>query len=276
MTYRQLLGLGTEILSKAGITEAPIDAWRLFENITGMDRARYIMIEEDEAPEEEKEAYRILIQKRAERVPLQYIIGEQEFMGMTFKVNSSVLVPRMDTEILVVETARKLKSGMKLLDMCTGSGCILISLMHLIEGVNGTGSDISKQALLVAKENAVNNQIPATFVCSDMFEQIEGTYDIIVSNPPYIPTAVISTLMPEVRDFEPSRALDGHEDGLYFYRTLAKQSMDYLNEGGYLFLEIGCEQAGDVTGYLTANGFTGVTVVKDLAGLDRVVYGKKA
>ncbi len=276
MTYRQLLGLGTEILDKVGITEAPIDAWRLFESVTGMDRAKYIMIEDEEAPEEEKEEYRIIIQKRAERVPLQYILGEQEFMGITFKVNSSVLVPRMDTEILVVEVQRKLESGMRLLDMCTGSGCILISLMHLVEGVTGVGSDISKQALLVAKENAVNNQIPASFICSDMFEQIEGTYDIIVSNPPYIPTEVINTLMPEVRDFEPMRALDGHEDGLYFYRTLAKQSMNYLNDGGYLFLEIGCEQAADVTGYLTANGFTDVTVVKDLAGLDRVVYGKKA
>ncbi|MCR5785734.1 MAG: peptide chain release factor N(5)-glutamine methyltransferase [Eubacterium sp.] len=275
MIYRELLQLGTEILTKAGIEEAPVDAWYLFEYVTGLSRSAYIMQGDEEVLEDEKEEYRIIILKRAERIPLQYIIGEQSFMGMNFKVNSNVLIPRMDTEVLVVETAKKLKEGMKVLDMCTGSGCIIISLMHLVEGIEGVGSDISKQAVIVAKENAVSNQIGANFICSDMFAQIEDSYDIIVSNPPYIPTAVINTLMPEVRDFEPVGALDGHEDGLYFYRILAKEAPGHINAGGYLFLEIGCEQAEDVKKLLEEEEFKDVTVIRDLAGLDRVVYGRK-
>ncbi len=275
MIYRQLLQLGTESLKAAGIAEAPVDAWLLFEHVTGLDRAAYIMREEEEVREDEKEEYRIIISKRAERVPLQYITGHQAFMGMDFKVNSSVLIPRMDTEILVVETAKKLKEGMKVLDMCTGSGCIIISLMHLTDGITGTGSDLSKQALIVAKENAVNNRTPVNFICSDMFAQIEDEYDIIVSNPPYIPTEEINSLMPEVRDFEPVSALDGSSDGLEFYRILASEAPQHIKDGGWLFLEIGCEQAEDVTKLLKDAHFRDVTTVKDLAGLDRVVYGRK-
>lgn len=274
MTYREAIELGVDTLSKAQIDNPDLDAWYLLQMVCKIERSFYYLHEEEEITEEQQKEYEIALKKRTERVPLQYIIGEQEFMGLAFKVNSNVLIPRQDTETLVEEALKVCKSGMQVLDLCTGSGCIIISLMKNAPGMTGTASDMSKQALLVAKENGKNHEVDVEWIRSDLFDNITGKYDLIVSNPPYIPTAEISRLMPEVRDFEPFDALDGREDGLYFYREIIEQSQDYLNSEGYLFMEIGFDQGEAVSALMRENGFTDVEVVKDLAHLDRVVKGK--
>ena len=226
---------------------------------------------DEEIPVDEMKEYESVLKKRAERVPLQYITGEQEFMGLTFYVNSNVLIPRQDTETLVEEALNLAKPGMRILDMCTGSGCIIISILKNKSDVKGMGCDISKQALIVAKENAKLNNVNVAFEYSDLFENIEGKFDMIVSNPPYIRSAEIPSLMPEVAQFEPLKALDGSEDGLEFYRRIIKESKNYLNADGYIIFEIGNDQGEAVSNMLTYAGYNNVRVIKDLAHNDRVV-----
>ena len=194
-------------------------------------------------------------------------------MGLTFHVNSNVLIPRQDTETLVEEAIKLVEPGMSILDMCTGSGCIIISILKKCSGIQGTGSDISKQALNVAKENAKLNNVAVDFERSDMFENLSDKYDMIVSNPPYIRSDVVPTLMPEVCEFEPLDALDGHEDGLYFYRKIIKECKSFLKEDGKILFEIGNDQGQAVSDMLTYAGFRNVGVIKDLAHNDRVVVG---
>ena len=273
MTYREALSLGEKVLSMAGIAEVKTDAWLLFEMAAKIDRNFYYLHMEDEIPAEQVSEYETALKKRAERIPVQYIIGETEFMGLNFKVNSNVLIPRPDTETLVEEALKRAKPGMKVLDMCTGSGCIITSIVHYGKGIEGYASDISKPAINVAKENAKNNQVSVSFETGDLFDHIKGKYDMIVSNPPYIRTEEILTLMPEVQHFEPMQALDGMEDGLYFYRRIVEEAGEYLNEGGYLLFEIGHDQGEDVSALMTGAGFKNVRVIKDLAGNDRVVSG---
>jgi len=275
MTYQKAIEAGTEILQEAGIAEAKLDAWYLLQMACKIDRNFYFLhIEEELTPEQQNE-FEIAVKKRAEHIPLQYITGEQEFMGLNFKVNSNVLIPRQDTETLVEEALRVCKSKMRILDLCTGSGCIIISLSKNMPNLECVGSDISKQALLVAKENAKIHEVNIEWERSDLFENIGGTFDVILSNPPYIPTNEIERLMPEVRDFEPFEALDGKEDGLYFYRRIIEKSSEYLNVDGYILLEIGYDQGQVVSELLVTAGYTDVIVMKDLAGLDRVVKGRK-
>lgn len=275
MTYREAIEIGTRILQKENIADAKIDAWYLLQMACKIDRNFYYLHEEDELTAEQQSEYESTVHKRAEHVPLQYIIGEQEFMGLKFKVNSNVLIPRQDTETLVEEALRIAKPGMRVLDLCTGSGCIIISLAKNVADISCTGSDISKQALLVAKENAKANEVEVEWERSDLFENISGTFDLIVSNPPYIPTGEIPGLMPEVRDFEPVDALDGKEDGLYFYRIITEKSPEYLTSDGYLYFEIGYDQGEAVSAMMRQCGYTQVEVIKDLAGNDRVVKGRK-
>ncbi len=275
MTYREILLFGERQLFKAGIADAKNDAWLLLAMACRIDKNYYYLHSEEEAATEQELEFGLLVKKRSERIPLQYITGEQEFMGLDFQVNSNVLIPRQDTEVLVEEALKVLTSGMEVLDMCTGSGCIAISIAKLKPGVKVTAGDISQGAVNVAKENARKHETAVVFLTSDMFGQIKGQFDVIVSNPPYIPTGVIPKLMPEVRDFEPHLALDGSEDGLMFYKILAGQGRDYLKPGGYLMMEIGCDQAKAVTALLKQYGYREIKVVKDLAGLDRVVIGKE-
>lgn len=273
MTYREAMNLGEKILSMAEIAEAKNDAWLLMETVCRIDRSFYYLHMEEDVPEEQVSEYEIALKKRAEHVPLQYIVGETEFMGLKFKVNSSVLIPRQDTETLVEEALKVIKPGMKVLDLCTGSGCIIVSILHNVRGVEGYAIDISKQALNVAKENARANEVSVLFERSDLFDNVTGTFDVIVSNPPYIPTDEITKLMPEVRIFEPMEALDGKEDGLYFYRKLIAESGKYLNPQGRLLFEIGYDQGEAVSELMREAGFSEVRVIKDLAHNDRVVTG---
>lgn len=275
MTYREVLVLGEKTLNEAGITDAKNDAWLLFAMACKIDHTFYYMHLDEEMPEDARHEFDALINKRSERVPLQYITGEQEFMGLVFHVNSSVLVPRQDTETLVEEALKLVQPGMKIMDMCTGSGCVLISILKNAHDVEGFGYDISKQAINVAKENAKLNDVAAVFERSDMFDDVmEEKFDMLVSNPPYIRSEEIDTLMPEVAGFEPREALDGKEDGLFFYRKLISGCREFVKPGGYVLFEIGYDQGEDVSSMMTNAGFLEVTVVKDLAHNDRVVIGK--
>lgn len=286
MQYKVLYEFGVKELEEAGVPEAKLDARLLLEHVCGTNRNDLLVYGDREVVPEQEAAYREVIAKRGERIPLQYITGNQEFMGLSFKVNEYVLIPRQDTECLVEEVMMNLHDGMRILDMCTGSGCILLSLLYYSNDCSGVGADISEGALKVASENAINTQmkkqesdalvesteIYAEWIQSDLFENIQGRFDIIVSNPPYIRSDVIPTLMEEVKDYEPMNALDGMEDGLYFYKKIISDSRDYLNKGGMLYFEIGYDQALDVSRLMEEAGFSEINVVKDLAGLDRVVY----
>lgn len=272
-TYREVCRMGEALLKEAGIRDASVDAWYLMEAVTQKSRAEFLLCREEEMPEEEKKRYFEGIEKRAERIPLQHLLGEQEFMGFSFQVNGSVLIPRQDTEILVEEVRKILRPGMRVLDLCTGSGCIAISLALLCPGIEATGSDVSREALETARENGRRLKAEVSWLESDLFSGISGSYDVIVSNPPYIPTAQIQTLEQEVRLHEPFQALDGKEDGLYFYRKIIKQADAFLNTGGRLFFEIGWDQGKAVSERMRTAGYREVQVKKDLAGLDRVVSG---
>lgn len=188
MTYREAINLGEKILAESDIVEARTDAWLLLEMVCRIDRSFYYLHMEEDVPQEQVSEYEIALKKRAEHVPLQYIIGETEFMGLKFKVNSSVLIPRQDTETLVEEALKVVRPGMRVLDLCTGSGCIIVSVLHNVAGVDGYAVDVSKQALKVAKENAKLNEVSVLFERSNLFDNVVGTFDIIVSNPPYIRT----------------------------------------------------------------------------------------
>ena len=350
--WADVLNYGKKILKNAGIVEADLDAWYLFEQSFGISRAQYFLcarenivgstaqkiavqeqhgdlLESGNALEcaelwlkEKLSVYESTLKKRAARIPLQQIIGQQEFMGLSFFVNEHVLIPRQDTETLVELVLQEQKDkDISILDMCTGSGCIAVSLKKLGGYAHVEGADISEEALKVAKRNSeeilenndVNNdavnsrteqiqnctnltnnqnkqdnseermvsevrrvsQTGVTFRHSDMFSSFRETeqFNVIVSNPPYIPSAVIEELEPEVRDHEPRGALDGTADGLYFYRILAEECAKHLTPGGHVYFEIGYDQGAAVKELLDIHGFKDTRVIQDLAGKDRVVCG---
>ena len=282
MTYKEVYEYGKQKLIDAGIEDAVLDARLLLEYICHTDRNELIVHADCQRSSMEEQFYKIVIEKRASHIPLQHITGEQEFMGLSFQLNEHVLIPRQDTEILVEEVMRHLSDGMRILDICTGSGCILLSLLKYSNECEGVGIDISSDALRVAQENAQRLQLDATFLEGDLFLPLKSfqssktsdtLFDIIVSNPPYIETKVIDTLMPEVRLHEPVSALDGGEDGLYFYRKIVAEAPRFMRKGAYLFFEIGCAQAQTVAMFMQEAGFVQIEVLKDYAGLDRVVFG---
>lgn len=270
-TCKETLRQAVESLVAAGVPDADVDAWYLFEHVTGMNRSAYFLKSEEEMTTAQQEELARLLALRCQRIPLQYITGSQEFMGFSFLVSPATLIPRQDTEILVEEVS-KVANGKSVLDLCTGTGCILLSLAKLCSLTKAVGTDISAEAVETAKKNAERLNATAEFFCGDLFQAVpEGArFDIIVSNPPYIPSAVIDTLMPEVREHEPMTALDGDADGLKFYKIIIKNARKYLTGQGRIFFEIGCEQAAAVTELLEANGFQDIRIIKDLAGLDRV------
>lgn len=303
MTYGELYLQGKGRLLDARVAEAELEARLLLEFVCKTGRNDLLVHGDREVDGNQVSAYNILIGQRRERVPLQYLTGVQEFMGLEFQVDRHVLIPRQDTEILAEEVLRNLHDGMAVLDMCTGSGCILISLLHYSNNCRGVGADISEEALVMARRNAerllgaaaseggqqgffgpkILEEKPGEeaitdrirFIKSDLYEQISDKFDIIVSNPPYICSEVIDTLMPEVREYEPRSALDGGKDGLYFYRRIIEGSKKHLFGGGMLFLEVGYDQRESVTTLMEQAGFLEIHAVKDYSGLDRVVYGTR-
>ncbi len=274
MTLKQALEKGVQLLEAENIADAKLDAWYLLSYVSGITRSDYILRQSDELDELALYKYKDVLLKRARHIPLQHITGEQDFMGLTFWVNEHVLIPRQDTETLVEEALRVIPSGGHVLDLCTGSGCVIISIVALGQGLSGIGVDISEEALSVARENG--NRLASDkveFASGDLFDTVNGKFSTIVSNPPYIRTDVIEELEPEVKEHEPRLALDGTADGLYFYRKIAAEAPQYLLDGGWLLVEIGYDQGPEVAELFKQAGFIDVQIVKDLAGNDRVVRG---
>lgn len=272
--FRELLEWAVSFLKDREVPEARRDAWLLMEEVFEVTRSWFFAHGENVPGEEQIRRYEWLVEQRGRRIPLQQLTGTAWFYGMPFLVNEHVLIPRQDTEILVEEARKRIRPGMRILDLCTGSGCVLLALLASCEQVTGTGVDLSGEALAVAEKNARNLKIPAEFLQSDLFEQIQGVYDIIVSNPPYIRTEVIPTLMPEVREHEPWMALDGKEDGLYFYRKILDGIRRFLCPGGWICFEIGYDQGEDLKKLMKEHGLERIEIVRDLAGLDRTALGR--
>ena len=265
MNRREWVLYGQKELEEAQIENASGDAWYLFSECFHISREDYLFGMTDEINDQEaEERYKELIQKRKEHVPLQYILGTQEFMGYTFKVTPDVLIPRADTETVLEEVLDQLKQSKKpdtILDICTGSGCIAISLALILNPEVCIGTDISEKALKIAKANGENLAPMVKFIQSDLFENVTGSYE------------ECGKLMPEVKDYEPMLALDGKEDGLYFYKKIIKEAKNYLNPDGMLAFEIGYDQGEAVKSLMEAQDFDCVEIKKDLAGLDRLVFG---
>ena len=284
--YREACEAGASLLSEIhgssqdGKREALLEARFLLEAVCGTKMQDLLLNPDRVLSEEEEASYRVLLEKRLRRIPVAYLLGEQEFMGLSFTVTPSVLIPRQDTELLVEEALREMTDGFRILDLCTGSGCILLSLLHYSNGSTGIGTDIDEGALEVAAGNAnrLGLEDRVTFLQGDLFAPVRGrehSFDLITANPPYIRTGDLGSLQPEVRNAEPRLALDGGEDGLSFYRRIAREAPFYLDLGGMLLMEIGCDQAEEVLGILEARGYYEPEVYKDYGGNDRVVRAFK-
>ena len=273
-TLKEAWQQATNRLYKFKINDAELDAWYLLSHVTGLTRAEFFVKVDEPLSEEQEMQYDALLARRTSHEPLQYIIGTQEFMGLSFVVRDGALIPRQETELLV-EEALALSAGKRVLDMCTGSGCIILSIAKLGCPAKAVGVDVSEQALAVAKENGARLETGVEWIHSNLFEQVEGQFDVIVSNPPYIASNVIPELMPEVREYEPMLALDGKEDGLFFYRMIIEQAKEHLAEGGAILFEIGHDQGEAVAELLQQAGYQDVMVKKDYAGLDRIVRARR-
>ena len=279
-TWAQILALGQKKLQDAGIIEYNLDAWYLFEHAFGISRMQYFMcsVQNAEPTEEALKEYHEGIERRAKREPLQHILGTQEFMGLEFIVSPSVLIPRQDTEILVEKSLEYFGGKpINVLDLCTGSGCIAISIAHFNKNARVHAIDISPDAISLAKQNAIKLGVDdrvSVEIC-DVFEFDKfGKYDLIVSNPPYIESDVIPTLQKQVNEFEPKSALDGGIDGVDFYRHIVEIAPKYLDFGGVLAFEIGYNQSRAVTA-LMEQSFKDIKTIKDYGDNDRVVIGIK-
>lgn len=293
MTLENCLRQGINTLQSNNISDADFDAFALLEYVTGVSKSDFFFKKSDEISDSCYDRYIELIERRSKRVPLQHITNRQNFFGYDFYVDSNVLIPRQDTEVLIEKILEvieanfnvEISSDISILDMCTGSGCIAITIYkELIKrgfNIDATAVDLSKEALAVTEKNVENlvgiKALNNTFhiIESDMFSNINNnrSYDIIVSNPPYIPTRDIEKLEPEVRDYDPIMALDGDTDGLRFYRRIIEESSNYLNNG-FIAFEIGYNQGDDVKSLLEEKGYKDIHIYKDLGGLDRVIIGR--
>lgn len=294
MTLENCLRQGINTLQSNNVSDADFDAFALLEYVTGVSKSDFFFKKSDEISDSCYERYIELIERRSKRVPLQHITNRQNFFGYDFYVDSNVLIPRQDTEVLIEKILEvieanfnvEISSDISILDMCTGSGCIAITIYkELIKrgfNIDATAVDLSKDALAVTENNVENlvgiKALNNTFhiIESDMFSNINNnrSYDIIVSNPPYIPTRDIEKLEPEVRDYDPIMALDGDTDGLRFYRRIIEESSNYLNNNGFIAFEIGYNQGDDVKSLLEEKGYKDIHIYKDLGGLDRVIIGR--
>ena len=274
LVLAELVHSGEEELVSAGIPDAKYDARALLLHACGKTLAEYAAAVNECADEETVRLYRKAVKRRAAGEPLQYITQSAPFFGRDFYITHGVLIPRFDTETLIEAVLPVLSPGMRILDLCTGSGCILITL--ILEGpvrLDGTGIDLSDDAIACARENASRFQVKASFEKSDLFSAVTGRFDVITANPPYIPSGEIRTLDREVREHEPAEALDGGPDGLEFYRRILEEAASYLVPGGCLACEIGFDQGESVLALYREAGFRGARICRDLSGRDRVIIG---
>ncbi len=274
-TVQKTLLYGKNFLKDNEIISYDIDAKVLLMYILKIDKVT-LLTSDYEISDEEYKSYLDVLNRRKNFEPCAYIVNMQEFMALPFYVDENVLIPRGDTEILVEEAISLIKkyNYKTMLDLCTGQGAIAISTSHYTN-IKVTASDISEKALEIAKKNAKTNNVDENvkFIYSDLYDNIEGTFDVIVSNPPYIALDEMPSLMNDVKDYEPRIALTDESDGLTFYRAIIQNAHKYLNKGGYILLEIGFDQKNDVEKLLLQNSFTSVKVLKDLNGHNRVLVG---
>lgn len=277
MTIGEALDLGGRELLEAGIEGGEEEAKILLSELTGIGRLDFFLKKREELPEDTEHQYLTFLEKRKKRIPLQMILGHTEFMGLEFEVSPATLVPRADTEVVCETALSFLTEGSTILDLCTGTGCVLLSLLEMEEGTTGIGTDISEDAVELSRLNAERLGLSerASFLTGDLYSPLsEGSrFDLIIANPPYIRSEEIKNLMPEVRDHEPRRALDGGSDGLTYYRRIASGAGDYLIPGGLLLFETGYDQGGQVTEILKENGFSNIILKRDYGGNVRVCGG---
>lgn len=277
MTYQTLLRDAVNDMTYAGVPDASVDAWLLLERASGLSFAAYQADSEIEATPEIEALYKKLVKERISRKPVQLILGETDFMGLTFHLDGKELIPRQDTEVLVesVLSYAKAAPGLTVIDVFTGSGCIATSLAKLGNFSKVCGGDISEDAIKNAQANAERIGAGAIFRQGDMFEPYAGEkFDIVTANPPYIRTSELKNLMIEVRDYDPVLALDGGADGLIFYRRLALSARAHLNPEGAVFAEIGYDQAAQVSSIFAAAGYKDIRIIKDYGHNDRVLYAR--
>ncbi|HIJ96245.1 MAG TPA: peptide chain release factor N(5)-glutamine methyltransferase [Desulfuromonadales bacterium] len=262
-----------EYLSAKGIENARLEAEWMLSAATGLNRVGLYLNYDKPLSDSELAVYRDMVSRRARREPLQHILGTQEFCGLEFEVSPDVLIPRHDTELLVTQTLLRSPPQASILDMGTGSGCIAITLAKRLPAAFVSASDISSDALSVARRNAIRNEVNVEFIQGALLSCVpDRKFSLIVSNPPYIPTADIDQLEPEVRDYDPWTALDGGADGLGIYRQLIPAAVDHLLPGGWLLVEIGIGQAHDVAECFTSIGrYQEPFVSLDEQGIERVV-----
>lgn len=275
MNIQNLLNYGIKFLKDNNIEEADLKCKMLLSNLLNV-RKEYLVIHNEDAVSEAIEViFKEKLNELKEGKPIQYIISNQEFMGLNFYVDENVLIPQPDTEILVEEVIEKMKQNVSksVLDLCTGSGAIAISIAKNVENTKVYATDISQEAIEVAKKNAISNNVDIEFILSNMFENIDKQFDFIVSNPPYIEKAIIPTLPEEVK-YEPEIALDGGEDGLEFYKIIAKKAKSFLNKDGYIAVEIGYNQRVAVIKIFEEEGYKEIYSKKDFGGNDRIVVAK--
>ncbi len=270
---------GVLYLNENGVPDAKNDAYLLAERAFNISRAEYYANPGRKAKNRDLLTYQKFLERRAKREPLQYILGTVEFMGMNFNVQKGVLIPRQDTETLVEKAVLYIENSPKelsVLDMCTGSGCIAVSIEKMCHCGSVDAVDVSKEALDIAKENSKKNNSSVRFICSNLWEDVEGKYDLVVSNPPYIKRKDIGNLMSEVKDYEPVISLDGGEDGLDFYRRITRGALCHMSDNGTIMYEIGYNQADQVADILMEYGFYDIEVTKDLSGNNRVISAKRS
>lgn len=274
-TIGDALFKGIALLNENSIENAGIDARVIMCSVLNCDKLFLTVHRDDEISRENEEKFLNLVKRRLTHEPLGYILNYKEFMSLDFYVDKNVLIPRPDTEILVEKVISFFEGKAPcIIDMCTGSGAIAVSLAKYIPNSEVTGLDISEEALKIAKLNAEKNGVKnqCSFLLHDALKPYEFMADALVSNPPYIPTDVVKGLDKTVKEFEPYIALDGGDDGLTFYRAITENSKYSLKHGGLLAFEVGIDLADDVCA-LMENEFTDIGTIKDLAGIDRVVYG---
>ena len=273
MTIRQVINYAVNKLEEAGIDDAKIDAFLLLKASAGIDKPTYYLKQDEELKDEK--LFMDMIERRCNHEPCQYIIGKTNFMGFDINVDKNVLIPRQDTESVVEATLKRIKDKSAVLDMCTGSGAIAIAIKKLNESLCVSAADISKEALDIARRNISENDCEINLIQSDLFENIDSKFDVIISNPPYVTDDEYETLALEVKNFEPKLALTAGKEGLDIYKKLIPSALEHLNDNGMISLEIGCKQANAVTQILEENGFCNIEVLKDLPGLDRIVIAYK-